>query len=361
MSTSSSWKPVPALLQTNSDVSLFFLAANSLTYGAPVSDPLFSANIPRAFSVPKYNVTNATLWEPDDYVNVLGCIDQHQYCNLKNSKCTTLMGSGTALESILALNMSDKQLAIAVRIAPQQSILSMHFSVNGRGSAALRASESVYELSQVGLSNDQWMKEVSSWFAISVAKIQEIPIRWATGPSYVPAGAKLQHASLPEDIQLCNSQIILSPGGTTSFSVLGIGIILIVGILLMLLSLFLDSLTGYFRSKLHKDDYKRVQWGLDGIFQLHRLAYEAAGQGTWTGGANSIPITKQGDLIRVPDFHIDSRHPTLCMREKREDPAQLPDQITTTALSSDQSPGGYEDQKGPFFGYAPVSTSDAST
>lgn len=65
-------------------------------------------------------------------------------------------------------------------------------------------------ISQVGLSNDQWMNEVSSWFAISLAKVQEIPIRWAIGPSYVPAGSKLKRASLHEDIQLCKSQIILS-------------------------------------------------------------------------------------------------------------------------------------------------------
>lgn len=73
-------------------------------------------------------------------------------------------------------------------------------------------------------------------------------------------------------------------GGTTAFSVLVVVIIFIVGILLMLLSIFLDLLTSYFRSKLQKDEYKQVQWGLDGIFHLHRLAYEAAGHGTWTGG-----------------------------------------------------------------------------
>lgn len=255
--------------------------------------------------------------------------------------------------------MSSKQLAIAARIAPQQLALGMYYSVSGRGSGALRASESVFDLSQVGLPNDQWMNEVSSWFAISLAKVQEIPIRWAIGPSYVPAGSKLKRASLPEELQLCKSQIILSPGGTISFSVLGIVIIFIVGILLMLLSIFLDLLTSYFRSKLQKHEYKQVQWGLDGIFQLHRLAYEAAGQGTWTGSFNSIPVTKKGDLIRVPDFRADSRHPTLRMREQREGPAQLSDEITTV-LSSDQSPGGYEDKKGPFVSCAPVSSSEAA-
>lgn len=359
MSTFDSWKPVPALLQRNSDLSLFFLAANTLAYGAPVSDPFFSANIPRTVLGPTN--TNMTVYDSDDFVNVLGCIDQHQYCNPNNNKCTTLMGSESTINEILALNMSVKQFSIAALIAPQQPVLSIFNSVNGRGSGALRASESLFELSQVGLPSDQWMSEVSSWFAITLAKLQEIPIRRATGPSYVPAGSKLKLASLPEEIRLCKSQMILSPGGTTSFSVLGIGIILIVGILLILLSLFLDSLTGYFRSKFPKHDYKQIQWGLDGIFQLHRLAYEAAGQGTWTGGADSVPITKQGDLIRVPDFHADSKHPTLRMRNKREDPAQLSesDQITT-AQSQDQSSGGEEEQKTPLVAYAPVLSSEAA-
>lgn len=339
-------------------MSLFFLAANSLTYGAPVSDPFFSANIPRIISNPGNNATNTTTYESDDYVNVLGCIDQFQYCNSNNNKCTALIGSGSAVDAISALKMSDKQLEIAARIAPQQLALGMHYSINGRSSGALRASESVFELSQVGLPNDQWMKEVSSWFAISLAKVQEIPIRWAIGPSYVPAGSKLKRASLAAELQLCKSQIILSPGGTTSFSVLGVVIILIVGILLMILSISLDLLSSYFRSKLQKHEHKQVQWGLDGIFQLHRLAYEAAGQGTWTGGFNSIPVTKKGDLIRVPDFRAHSRHPTLRMREQREDSAQLSDQITTVP-SSDQSPGGYEDKKGPFVSCTTVSSSEA--
>lgn len=351
------WKPVPALLQANADVSLFFLAANSLTYGAPVSDPYFAANIPHNFSNSSTNNTNLTVYKSNNYITILKSIDQHQYYNPNNDKCTTLLSSENNIEAITALNLSTNQLAIGALIALYQLMLSMFYCVSGRGSGALRASESVFELSQVGIPNDQWMIEVSSWFAITVAKIQEIPIRWATGPTYVPAGSRLERPSRPEERHLCNSQIILSPGGTTSFSVLGIGIILNVGILLILLSLFLDSLTGYFRSRLFKNDYKRVQWGLDGIFQLHRLAYEAAGQGAWTGGANSIPITKRGDLIGGPEFHADSRHPTLHMREKREEPAQLsePDQITTTQYP-DQNLGGYVSQKSPFFPYAPLSS-----
>lgn len=109
--------------------------------------------------------------------------------------------------------------------------------------------------------------------------MQEIPIRCAIGPSYVPAGSNLKRASLAEELQLCNSQIVLGPGGTTSFSVFGVLIIFFVGIFLMIPSISLDFLTCYFRSKLQnrKHEYKQVQWGLDGVFQLHRLTYEATG------------------------------------------------------------------------------------
>ena len=262
------------------------------------------------------------------------------------------MGTDNILHEVYKLGMNNRQFAVVGRIAPQQLMLSMYTSVTGRGSSALRASETVFELSQIGLPNNQWMIEVSSWFAITLAKLQEIPIRWATGPPYVPDGSKLIRASRTEEIQMCKSQMILSPGGTMSFSVLGIAIILIVGIFLILLSLWLDSITGYVRWKLHYNDYKRVQWGLDGMFQLHRLAYEAAGQGVWTGGADAIPVTRQGDLMGVPEFHADSRHPMLRMREQLEYPAQISEQ-TTPGQFSDPSPG-HGGQKMPFFSAAPV-------
>ena len=318
---------------------------------APVTDPFFSANIPSSFPDFVNNNANITFYMSDYYVNVMGCIDQHQYCNPNNNKCTPLMGTHRILKEAGTLGMNNRQFAAVSRIAPQQYMMSTYSSVNGRGSGALRASETVFELFQIGLPNNQWMIEASSWFAITAAKLQEIPIRWATGPPYMPAGTKLVRASLPADEEMCKSQIVLSPGGTMSFSVLGIGIVLIVGIILMVLSVWLDSITGYARWKLQYNDYKRVQWGLDGMFQLHRLAYEAAGQGAWTGGADTIPVTQRGDLMGVPEFHADSKHPTLQMREQWEDPPQL----------SDKAPGqfpdpskGYDGQKIPFLSATPV-------
>lgn len=294
------------------------------------------------------------MYESDDYVTVMGCIDQHQWCNPNNQKCTPLMGTEGVIEEVLKLEMNERQFAVVGRVAPEQLNMMIYNSVNGRGSGALRASETVFELSQIGLPPNQWMIEAASWFAVAVAKLQEIPIRYATGPPYVPLGSKLIRPYLAADVQMCGSQMILSPGGTMSFSVLGIGVILIVGIFLMVLSLWLDSITGYVRWKLQYDDYKRLQWGLDGMFQLHRLAYEAAGQGVWTGGADVIPVTQPGNLMGMPEFHADSKHPTLQVREQRVDTAQFSEQSTPGQFP--YSSPGYEGQKTPFFSSTPVYT-----
>lgn len=58
------------------------------------------------------------------------------------------MGSENNIEAIdAALNLSGNQYAIVARIAPYyQLMLSMFYCVSGRGSGALRASESVFEL-----------------------------------------------------------------------------------------------------------------------------------------------------------------------------------------------------------------------
>lgn len=44
--------------------------------------------------------------------------------------------------------------------------------------------------------------------------------------------------------------------------------------------------------------------------QLQRLTYEEAGQGEWCGGVGAVPLTREGDVIGVPEG-VDVRHPRL--------------------------------------------------
>ena len=304
------WQPIAPLDRKDADVTLFLLASNSIIYSTPVSDPFYSANIKRVMAFNTSQGTeNLSIYSPDFYVNALACIDRNQFCNPTNGKCTPLSSWNLTEVATENLGLNAKQKAIVYRL--EIMFYCMFLSVSGRGSSALRASDSLFELAQYSLPNDQWMIEVSSWFALAMAKLQQRIVQYATGPPYMPDGAILRGPRNAAEMAMCESQRVRSPSGTMSFSVLGVAIILIVGSMLMGTSLCLEKLVGFLRRKFAIKEYKRLQWILDSIFQLHRLAYEQAGQGTWAGGTDLIPTTKRGDLLGIPYLQDEESHPRL--------------------------------------------------
>lgn len=245
------------------------------------------------------------------FVNALACTDQHQYCNPRNKQCTAL-GALSVTSDLLRGNeigLNDAQVVTSLRLENITYSLTTWSSVNSRGANALRASETLDNLVNIPLPDTQWMTEVSSWFAVSMAKLQQKVISYATGPGYIPDGMILGTPSKLEEKQ-CKSQIVRSPSGPTSFSVLGVAIILIVGAVLIPTSLILTSAIGLLRRLLKWKKYKSLQWSVDSKFQLQRLAFEEAGQGHWTGGADSVPLTRKDDLLGLPDG-ADAIHPRL--------------------------------------------------
>lgn len=143
--------PIPELDRQDADVSLFFLAANDIWYTRPVSDPLYSANIP---------VND--FWEADYYVTILGCIDQFQLCNPSNHYCISETSSKSAMDGIPKLNFTSRQEFTAQRLTLVVSDLTMYNIVQGRGINALQASATLFERFQMALPNNQWMIEISS-------------------------------------------------------------------------------------------------------------------------------------------------------------------------------------------------------
>ena len=311
----SSWEANANLSRSDADTSLFLLAPNSISYAQPVADPFFSANTPNVVSNPVDNgTTNFTYYSSDVDVHVLGCIDQHQFCNPTNSQCTPLTAYWLASHGFEKLGMSPMQIEVASRLSRGLIFMNMYFSVNGRGSSALRAAETVYELAQQGsLPDDQWILEVSSWFAVSMAKLQQAVVAYATGPTDVHEGSYISRPANANEEAMCFAQKVRSSAGTISFSVLGVAIILIVGALLILTNLVLETIVGFIQRKTDTGDYKRLQWILDEKMQMQRLAYEGAGQGRWRGGANTVPITAFGDVFGIPDL-VDKKHPRLDTR-----------------------------------------------
>jgi hypothetical protein len=97
------WTPIPSLDRTDADVSLFFLAANKMSYLAPVDDPWFSAH--KGYNITQYthNRTNSSIvgyWYTDYYVRVIACADQYRICNPSTNNCTALNGWYAVLRQI---------------------------------------------------------------------------------------------------------------------------------------------------------------------------------------------------------------------------------------------------------------------
>ena len=302
------WTPTPALYRDDADVTLFLLAANSVTYGAPVADPFFRANLKESAQLLPGS-PNSTWWNPDLYITALACADQHQFC--AKGKCTALGSYMQVFNASVELDLNEPQAAIRNRLSNLIMYTLMYFSVDGRGSSALRASETLYQGTQTEkIPDNQWTIEVSSWMAVSMAKLQQLAVQYVTGPPTESDKASVVKPTTRYERAMCHSQKVRVSSGVTSFSVLGMSIILVVGSLIILTSLFLSSLVSTIRRKHGREDYRSLQWAMDDNLQLHRLAYEEAGQGHWRGGVDSVPVTKRGELIGVPDG-VDQSHPRL--------------------------------------------------
>jgi len=114
----------------------------------------------------------------------MGCIDQHQFCNPIQNLCTPFVAYNQAPNLLTTINYNPTQLATAERITTKLETTNTFNLVNNRRAAALLASQTVSDVLQTKLLPvDQWRLEVSNWYAVSLAKLQEGILEFAGGPS----------------------------------------------------------------------------------------------------------------------------------------------------------------------------------
>lgn len=255
------WAPIPELLRTDADVTVIFLAQGLLPYESPVWDPWFMATTPFSRSV----TTNHSLYIEDALVRVLGCADQFQICTEAHTTCTPLTGLDALPDAMTAIQLNDVQRGISMLLLNSTGFQATAYNINYRG---LLASDTLIDqgVYSVGLPNNQWTIEVTNWFAISMAKLQQQVIDFATGPSSV----KNDLDFVPGPPNACGRQKIHNRAGYISFSMFGILIILGIGGTLILTSFILEPLVGYFRQRFNWRDYKRIQWDRDELLELQR-------------------------------------------------------------------------------------------
>lgn len=320
LSNDPAWVPIPEFNRTNADVSLFFLALNAVTYNYPNTDPLFSATI----------LENATLADgtvfsyyiADYYLRVVGCTDQFQICNPnivgldgEPQRCTSLSSLFSIIDSFTTIGLNDYQVATTSTILNSLIFSNMFYAVNGRGSSALQAQNTVFNLNQAArLPDNQWQIELSSWFAVSLATFQQALVEYASGPTNVVSqGGTVTSPSDKWGQALCKRQMIRNVSGYQNFSTLGVATILVIGAGLIFLGWTIDIFVGAIEKRMNRH-FTRLSWISDGYLHLQRMAYEGAGYDDWENCADDIPVSRGRDeasrMVGGLDIY-DVEHPKL--------------------------------------------------
>ncbi|KAI9884426.1 MAG: hypothetical protein M1823_003780 [Watsoniomyces obsoletus] len=326
------WEPAPAINRTDADISLFFLSANAVVYLGQVDDPFFGAHKPTELD------RGDQAYLPDRPVQMIGCADQHQFCNPNRGRdgqgryqrCSPLTG-GYVLHDVVhsgSLGFSPAQDAVSHRFLNAFPLTQIGQSVLGRGASALLASRTVSEPVQAPLPNDQWRLEVASWFNVALARLQGEIVEYATGPLSVSTEGRMFRENGTTDKAMCTQQKVRDPTGYTNFNIFGIVIMFVVGSIIIVISWVLEPLVGFLRQRFWKgSDYKRVQWLLNSTLQLQRIAFETTGLGgPWLRVGKTVPITREkhdlGEMYEYMD--ASDRHLRFILRK-----ASTEDELTS--------------------------------
>ena len=324
------WDPVPEINRTDADVSIIFLSQNGVTYAEPVDDPLFGAHV--RLDVGALIAGTGDYFSADNYVSTMGCAEQYKVCNPNNNnKCSDAVGVQQLIMWLAYNNdkveLNNIQQAIALRI------ISGSLTSGTIGQIIFTMAENALQAKDVlvggtmsqGLPSNQWQREMHSWVNKGLADLQRKTVEFATGPLNVATGSYIYKPWKEDNSDLskiqeamCYSQMINDTTDTVSFSILGMAILFSVGGVIILLSLIIDSLVGWFQKRFHTGEHARMCWLLDDKLQLQRYLNQELGHGQWNNEPDSMPSTGAGQTF-----------PTLAVAHERCNTGEKPGNFTS--------------------------------
>lgn len=188
------------------------------------------------------------------------------------------------------------------------------------------------------LPDNQWQLEVTNWFAICLAFMQQTLLETVSGAGSTNPALTLQNPDTAAAKKLCQSQKIRTTR-YSSFSFVGILFTYILGVAVIVISFAIEPILAFLYRRRNYKQYKLIEWTTDSTLQLHRLAHDG-GNVEWLGCMDNVPTTKTGMQLRGLDT-TDSEHPRLvrlaCDSEK----------MMTLVASESDAPSQEEEIKGP--------------
>lgn len=124
----------------------------------------------------------------------------------------------------------------------------------------------MYSFLQSPLPDDQWVVELSSWFQVGLASIQQSVLEYATGPFDLGQTGVTVRPNASDELgqRLCKSQSIRNSGQVQSFSILGMTLIFALGGLIIIISLTMESAVGAMQRRWARGgEDRRLVWERD--------------------------------------------------------------------------------------------------
>lgn len=242
------------------------------------------------------NGEDYTLYAPAYYVNAMGCIEQHRFCNPTiPNRCTpytAYLNFQSIPGPLTTLNFNPTQLVTAERIASGLEMTLTFNSVNSRRGAALLASQTVSDLLQTkNLPVDQWRLEVENWFAISLAKLQEGILEFARGPLDPEIVPYVQFPIDTDTARLCDNQLVQLPSSYVNFDFGAIVIVTILGVFFFAVGMAFEWIAERCIKK-WGGERGVEEWLEDGQFQLLKRTYPAENTWEWENEKDDFPVPK---------------------------------------------------------------------
>jgi hypothetical protein len=327
--------PIPALRLEDADVTLAFLSAPEIHFSNPINDPWFSARKNASEIIQRESKDKFIAFVQDEPLGVMGCTQQMQYCNPnlpEADRCEPLRGFNDPRRNPRVHDLFPDESHFAtikwIDSLWTAGMYTIDSTLGFIGASALRARLSLSYGYSGPLPVNQWQLEAEHWVKACLASLQDVFVTAANGiPAALEEFRQPPMANETVAQNLCVNQKIVSTS-YSSFNVLGVSVILILGFIVIVLDIGLEPTVAWFQRRkyarvnasdesLVRDDeekmhplYGATEWSQTSMLQLQRLAHEEAGYGEWSNCALDVPVTEPGQLIARLDLR-NVVHPLL--------------------------------------------------
>ncbi|CZR60573.1 uncharacterized protein PAC_10469 [Phialocephala subalpina] len=238
----------------------------------------------------------------DSPVSVLACKEQLQFCNSarrgSNQNCSPFLSlndlimwvKGDMLQTIFD---TARQIETAEAMIEPFTRSTFFDVLKGLDSQLLAAGLEGDGQSLPPVPN-QWILEAENWFSISLSNIQRLLVGYVTGPppqfqQFVPQNQAANDTSMK---WLCSNQLV-QRSDFTNFSTLAISLVFTLGTIIILASVWTETVVGCTRNRRKQGQWRQRAWWSEETLQLQMKAFIGMGITDWKFEAiDRVPVNR---------------------------------------------------------------------